>query len=105
MLRQVVAVAAGLLLWPAGTAGERERFVTTGGSQFLHIDGTRWVETRSKDVDSSFTEVKRTKDLVELYDRDRDMRVRLYSDRGEWHNRDLGAWVRWPKSDGAWKSR
>ncbi len=41
--------------------------------------------------------------FVELYDRDRDLLVRLRSDYGEWLNREADAWVPWPGSEGRWK--
>jgi hypothetical protein len=107
MIRQMVvaAVAAVGVLGTTGSAraADREVFVTDGGATFVNVAGAKWVEKRPHAADSKFAETKRTAAYVELYDRDRDMRVRLYADRGEWHDRDNGRWVRWPGSGGYWK--
>jgi hypothetical protein len=52
---------------------------------------------------SKFVEVERTAAYIELYDKDRDLLVRLHADRGKWYNRDKKEWVQWPGSDGHWK--
>jgi hypothetical protein len=77
-------------------------FAYTAG-EFHRLGGRRWVEHRFEGPDSHFIETIRTPEFVELYDRDRDLLVRLRSGHGEWLNRESNAWVPWPGSEGRWK--
>jgi hypothetical protein len=74
------------------------------GGVFVNASGNRWVEKRDRGVDSQFTELERTDHYVELYDRDRKMKVRLYADRGVYLHKDTQRWVRWPGSEGRWRA-
>jgi hypothetical protein len=47
--------------------------------QFEHGKGKRWLETFDKGGEEHFREVERNSDYIELYDRSRDIAVRLYS--------------------------
>jgi hypothetical protein len=88
----------------AGSRARRNRrvFAYTAG-EFHRLNGRRWVERRFDGPDSHFIETARTPEFVELYDRDRDLLVRLRSDHGEWLKRETGEWVPWPGSEGQWK--
>ena len=87
-----------------GSRPQRNRrvFAYTAG-EFHPLEGGRWVERRFDGPDSHFIETARTPEFVELYDRDRDLLVRLRSDHGEWLSRETNEWVPWPGSEGHWK--
>lgn len=80
----------------------RTTFATSTGS-FLLLGGGVWKELRDGGPSSEFSEVTRTSEFVELYDADREMKVRLYESVGMWYDPSQREWVEWPNSQGAWK--
>ena len=81
---------------------KRTTFAYTKGS-FERIAAGSWEEKRDDGSVSKFTEVTRTADYIELYDKGRDMKVRLYSNVGKWYSEKDKDWVKWPGSEGSWK--
>ena len=69
---------------------------------FLRDAGRHWVETTPPGDEHEFEETARRADHVELFDRGRKMRLRLYRDRIEFREGDAGAWNR--LYDGRWGS-
>ncbi len=63
-------------------AAERTLWVYEGGS-FENTSGTTWIET-TKDVKITFGEVTRNNDFIEMYDKNRELSVRLYDTRMYW---------------------
>ncbi|MFO0954126.1 MAG: hypothetical protein U0835_23820 [Isosphaeraceae bacterium] len=80
----------------------RSVFVYTAG-EFHRVKGRVWVDRRHEGPDSNFIETARTPEFVEMYDRDRDLLIRLLHDHGEWLCREQQQWVPWPGSEGRWK--
>jgi len=80
-------------------AAERNYWRYHGG-HFENTTGNRW-EERAEDKTFHFVEVDRTERFVQLFDKDRDVTVRLYSDRqedrtgnGQFHELRKGGWGR-----------
>ena len=71
------------------------------GGQFVSLGAGRWVEERNSGPNSNFTQVTRNATYVELLDKDRNVRVRLYQDQGMSQDK-LGRWFTWPGSQGTW---
>ena len=89
---------------PAAKADNRTTFKTVGGSIFVQAADREWIEHRTTGtmVSSSFIETDRSSKYVQLYDPDRNLSTRLYSNRGVWYSPDTQKWVPWPGSDGKW---
>jgi hypothetical protein len=73
--------------------------------KFVQLGNGRWEELRDNGPSSYFKEKKRNSQFIELYDTDRDMRVRLYETEGKWFNTATNSWVKWPGSEGHWCER
>lgn len=73
--------------------------------KFVQLGNGRWEELRDNGPTSQFKEKKRNSHFIELYDADRDMRVRLYETEGKWFNKATNSWVKWPGSEGHWCER
>ncbi len=77
----------------------RNAWVHEGGA-FRNKKGSQWLETRNQDSDVQFKEVDRNDQYVELFDRNRRLRLRLHSDFAEfrmgtdpsWKRRFPGRW-------------
>jgi len=79
----------------------RTTFAYTTGTFHLIRPGI-WKEERDNGSPFNFIEVTRTTDYIELYDADRDLKARLYSNAGKWYHSPSHAWVMWPGSNGNW---
>ena len=69
--------------------------------RFVVAGGGKWVEERNSGPNSNFTQITRNATYVELLDKDRNMRVRLYQDQGMFQDK-TGRWFTWPGSAGSW---
>ena len=71
------------------------------GGQFVSLGAGKWVEERNSGSNSDFTQITRNATFVEVLDKDRNMRVRLYQDQGMFQDK-TGRWFTWPGSAGSW---
>jgi len=86
---------------PSGSA-RRTEFVTQGGSRFVKAGHGTWHENRPQGPRSVFEQVSSTSSYIELYDAQRQMRVRLHNHYAVWSPRSPIRWSRWPGSEGHW---
>lgn len=56
----------------------------------------QWIEVKHDKVFARFEEVKRTEEYVQLYDRSRDLTLRLYPTEVQWKTADLSGWALLP---------
>jgi hypothetical protein len=61
---------------------------------FKQETGKQWIETTTDGMQFQFEEVARVAGYVELFDRGRTMRLRLYSDHVEWRQGEKPQWNR-----------
>jgi RNA polymerase sigma factor (sigma-70 family) len=61
---------------------------------FRNESGNQWIEKGSDGVEVHFEEVERADKYVELFDPNRAMSLRLYSDHAEWRQGGSGPWNR-----------
>ena len=87
----------GRIDWPAANA---TGFRCQTSTFRRRVDGV-WVESRVNGPPSYFQEVKRAEFEVLLYDKARNMNVRLLQDRAEWRSAQGGDWRTWPGSNGS----
>jgi len=81
----------------------RTVFVYTTG-RFNELGGGKWHETRDGGrPGSSFVETARNDKYIELFDRDRNMLVRLHDSHGAWVYAGSTNWAPWPGSQGRWE--
>jgi hypothetical protein len=102
LLMLVVVLLFGLAPSRVSAADDRTTFAYKNGS-FECVSPGSWEEKRDDGTVSKFTEVTRTAAYVELYDKSRDMKVRLYSNVGKWYSEKDKSWIKWDGSEGSWK--
>lgn len=70
----------------------------SGGNKgyFTHKGDIQWLEVKHDKVFARFEEVSRTEDYIQLYDRSRDLTLRLYPTEVLWKTADLSGWALFP---------
>jgi hypothetical protein len=82
---------------PAWESDNWTEFREGNGSVFRKHEGGKWTCTQKDGTVFRFTEVERRPGIIDLYDNDRQMSVRLTKDKGLWQT-----FRQWPGSEGAW---
>jgi hypothetical protein len=70
--------------------------------QFTNLGGKDWLEVTGEDSHYVYTEVKRGEDSIELFDKKRNVSVRIFSDRYEVKAGQHGKWEQYHR--GSWRT-
>ncbi|WP_036489432.1 hypothetical protein [Myxosarcina sp. GI1] len=81
----------------------RNLFLYTNG-KFIEQGNGNWIEERTNGCNSYFVETLRTDSYIELYDENRDIKVRLLENQALWSYVGENNWYSWSGSDGHWEN-